>query len=203
MKENFSSVHFQSASRLLLDEELERPALVYVTTTDEDKTQKIKAWEDSRLCDDKLYVATKTFDCYILDENNLSKDDPLKGMLKRHRAPSFVVFHHGKVLYGSGSKPSASKAYSMMKKCISKVYKLSLDKIVKEGLEIKMEIEKIKDAKKELDKKLAKLMDEKNSKKKDKYRKEKEELEQKEQTFRQQEEELYNLPVKVTVRASR
>lgn len=203
MKENFSSIRFEAASKLLLGEGAERPSLVYITSTDEKMKQKIKAWEESRLVDDKLYVAAKPFKCYILDESSLKKDDPLKGVLKKHKAPSFVVFHEGKLMYGSGSNPSVSKSYAILKKSVSKVYKASLDKIVKQGKDIKRELDKIKDAKKVLDEKLAKLMLEKSSKKKKKYAQEKEELEKKEQEYKQQEAELFNLTVKVTAKASR
>lgn len=165
--------------------------LIYLTTTLEKEAKKIKTWEESRLSDDKLLVATRLFRCYILDEELIPKDDPFTKSIKKHRAPSFLVLHGGDLLYGSGKKPASSKLFSVLKSSVSKVYGKSLDKIVKEGLKIKKEMDKIKDARTILSQKLSKL-DAKDKRRK-KYEEEMSTLDTEEAEWRAKEEKLYDL----------
>jgi hypothetical protein len=168
-----------------------------VTSSEVKQSKRIKAWEESRLSDDKLAVAVKAFSCHIMDETTLIRDDPFSRVIKQHHAPSFVVMYRGDLLYGSGMKPPSSKLYSVLKSSISKIYGLSLDRIVKEGLVIKKELDKIKDAKTRINQRLSKM------KAKDtrmyRYLKEKQSLETNEKSLKKEEEKLFAFKAKTRI----
>ncbi len=170
----------------------EKPYLLYVTTSDQKQAKKLKIWEESRLVDDKLFSAVKPFQCHIVDDEALPDDHPIKGIMRKHKPPAFVVFHEGDMLYGTKPSPSSSTVYSILKKSVSRIYSASLDRIVKKGREIKLKLDMIKDAMKVLDEKIAGL-DEKDARKRAKYGEERKELEKEKQELEQEEEKLYDL----------
>jgi hypothetical protein len=170
-----------------------------VTTSDEKQSRKLKAWEESRLSNDELSVAVKAFYCHTLDETTLTEDDPFAMIIRKHRAPSFIVMYRGDLLYGSGMKPTASKLYSILKSSISKIYGLSLDKVVKEGLGIKKKLDRIEETKKLLNQRLSRMKP--NDSRMSRYTKEKDSLETEEKSLRKAEQELFAFKTKPIVKA--
>jgi len=177
-----------------LQESLEKPILIYISTRDPKAAKKLKTWEESRLADDKLISASKFFKCYIIDEDSLPKENPISGELKKNHAPSFMIYTNGKFNSGTGSKPSSSKIFTIMKKTVSKLYGVSMDSIVKKGVDFLKEIEKVDIAKKEVEKQLNRLKD--KDRKKAKYKKERDELVNKINELKAKEAKLYDLKPK-------
>lgn len=173
-----------------------KPVVLYVTPSDAKGVKKLKAWEESRLADDKLIVASRLFKCYKMEEGAIPKDHPMTLLLKKNHAPTFLILHQGELMQGTGSSPSTAKIYAAMKKVISSVFKTSLDKIVKKGLDLKKDIEKVDNAKKEVDRKMVRLK--KEDKRRTKYQKEMDELNEELNELRAKEAGLYDLKPKVT-----
>jgi len=171
-----------------------KPVLVYVTTSDAKEFKRIKTWEESRLADDKLIAAVKLFQCYTIDQHNIPTDHEFLTIIKKSKAPSFLVVSKGDVAFSSGQKPSTSKILAVLKKGASKFLGVSMDKIVKKGLDLQKEMDKLKAAKDEVDKKLKALKE--KDRRRVKYEKERAELVDQENKLKQEQEVLYNVKPK-------
>lgn len=176
------------------DGKSEKPILIYLTDLSSKKAKKLKAWEESRLIDDKLIVAVRLFQCYTVDVNALPKDNGLFDIAKKTGAPSFVVISNGVVFTNAGKTPSSSKILSTLKKSVSKLCKVSMDKIVKKGVSLKKDREKLEDKIKEVDKKMRRLK--KDDPRRKKYKKERTALQEEDGKLAQQENELYDIKLK-------
>ena len=140
--------------------------LIYLTVSDPKKMKKIKAWEQGQLSKDDVITGIRVFDCYMVDCASLKKDDVILEKIKKARAPGFYIFYDGKLISKADGMPKANAIFSCLKKCVSKVYKTDLGKIVRKVLEIKKEIVKIEDKKSLLQQKIARLKDDEKAKKK-------------------------------------
>jgi len=176
------------------DAQLQKPVLLYLTDLDSKKAKKLKAWEESRLVDDKLIVAVRLFQCYTVDVRSLPKDHELTAVVKKNKTPSFIVINKGEVFTASGKEPSSSKILSTLKKSISKLCGASMDKIVKKGVDLKKEREKLDNAIKEVDKKMRRLK--KDDRRRTKYQKEKTALKDQDSELIKKENELYDIKLK-------
>ena len=78
------------------DDENGRPVFLYMTSSDEEKTQKIQTYEDSVLYNEKVCIAARFFDCYQVDVTDIDKDHPILKLIKKPRALTFYTIHGGK-----------------------------------------------------------------------------------------------------------
>ncbi len=125
------------------DDENGRPVFLYMTSSDEEMTQKIQTYEDSVLYNEKVCIAARFFDCYQVDVTDIDKDHPILKLIKKPRALTFYTIHGGKILYGSKEKPSASSLFQICSKTLKKLYHVSLKKIAKEEEKILDELDKV------------------------------------------------------------
>lgn len=176
------------------DKNLGKPVLIYITNTDQKEAKRLKAWEESRLVDEKLMLAVRLFRCYTVDIRTVPKDHEFRTMVKKTGSPAFIVVKDGDIFATSGKKPSSSKILSVLKKGAKKLLGISMDKIIKKGMGLKKERDKIKAAKDEVDKKLKGLK--KGDRRVKKYQEELAELNKKDTEFVIKENELYDVKMK-------
>ena len=105
--------------------------------------QRIEAYENAVLVNEKVCIAAKFFDCYQVDIYELEEDHPILTLIKKPKPLTFFTVHKGEVLYKSKEKPSASNIFSMCSRTLKKAYKVSLDKIAKEEEKILDELDEL------------------------------------------------------------
>lgn len=136
-----------------------KPILIYLTRTDPKVAKKVKTWELAQLSKDEIVIGVKAFDCYMVDADSLEKDDVIIQKIGKHKAPGFYTFHGGSLLYKAENMPKSGTLFTCLKKTVTKIYKTSLDKIVKKVRGIEKDIEKIEARRALLQQKLARLKD--------------------------------------------
>lgn len=136
-----------------------RPVFIYLTTSDPKKAKKLKNWEEAQLSKDELIIGVKVFHCIMADVESLEAESPLGQLLGKTRAPGFYTMHNGKLLYRAEGMPKSGIVFSCMKKTISKVYKVRLDKVVKQVQGIEKTIEKLENRKTLCQQKLGRTKD--------------------------------------------
>jgi len=118
------------------------PVLIYLTISDPEMARKMKNWEEAQLSKDEVVIAVKVFDCYMVDEIALKKNDLLREMIGKAKAPGFYTFHKGKRLFKADGMPKSSAIFTCLKKTVSKVYKAKLDTLVGKVGKMELEVQK-------------------------------------------------------------
>ena len=136
-----------------------KPVLLYLTRTDPKVAKKVTTWEMAQLSKDEVVIGVKAFECYMVDADSLEKDDVILQKIGKHKAPGFYTFHGGHLMFKAEGMPKSGTIFTCLKKTVSKVYKASLDKVVKKVSGIEKDIEKIEARRALLQQKLARLED--------------------------------------------
>lgn len=136
-----------------LDSENSRPVFLYFTSSDEKMTNKVEAYENAVLTNEKVCIAAKFFDCYQVDVTDMDESHPLQKLIKKPKPLTVYTIHKGKVLYKTKEKPSPSLIFSTCSRTLKKTYKVSLEKIAKKEEAILDELDKIRQEKEAIDKK--------------------------------------------------
>jgi hypothetical protein len=98
------------------------------------------------MSDEKLCIAAKLFDCYMVDVVNLEEEHPLLAMIKRPQPMMFLTVFDGEIIYQSKQKPTASSVFSLCAKTLKKTHKFSLDKVARDEQKLLTELGKLKDS---------------------------------------------------------
>lgn len=104
--------------------------------------KKMKNWEEAQLSKDEVVIGVKVFECYLVDEIALEKNDILREKLGKVKAPGFYTFQNGERLFKADGMPKSSAIFTCLKKTVSKVYKAKLDTLVGKVKKIELEVQK-------------------------------------------------------------
>lgn len=124
----------------------DRPALIYLTSSNTKVVTKVRAYEKSMLTDEKFYIAAKFFDCYQVDINGIKDDHALLKLVKKPKPMTFFILFNGDVLYKTKEKPSVSSIFGLCGKALKKTHGVLLDKIAKEEQKLLTGIDKLNSA---------------------------------------------------------
>jgi hypothetical protein len=183
-----------------LDAESGRPALIYLTSSDEKWATKVETYENSVLYNEKVCIATKFFDCYQVDTADLEDDHPLHNLIKKPRPLTIHTVHKGKVICSTKEKPSSSNIFLVCDRTLKKAYSVSLEKIAREEEKILDELDKLRREKEKIDQTRLKKGKSLSKREDETLRKKEQKLFDREAVLREAEEKLLDLEQHKTAR---